>query len=99
MDELRVQELDGRVRFAVHVQPRAARSEISGVRGDDLRVRLTAPPVEGAANAALVVLLADALGVPKRSVRIVSGESSRAKVVEIDGVDAAAVRRLVPIVP
>jgi len=87
------------VRFAVHVQPRAARSEISGVRGDDLRVRLTAPPVEGAANAALVVLLADALGVPKRSVRIVSGESSRAKVVEIDGVDAAAVRRLVPIVP
>ena len=87
------------MRFAVHVQPRAARSEISGVRGDDLRVRLTAPPVEGAANAALVVLLADALGVPKRSVRIVSGESSRAKVVEIDGVDAAAVRRLVPIVP
>ena len=54
MSELRVQEGNGRVRLGVHVQPRAARSEIVGVHGDALKVRLTSPPVEGAANEALV---------------------------------------------
>ncbi len=95
MTEVRVQEAGGRVRFSVHVQPRAARTEVSGLHGEALRVRLTAPPVEGAANAALVMLLARVLGVPKRSVRIVAGETSRLKVVEVDGVDADAVHRLV----
>jgi uncharacterized protein (TIGR00251 family) len=94
MAELRIQQLEGRVRFAVHVQPRASRSAIGRVHGDALRVRLTAPPVEGAANAALVALLADALRVPKRSVRIVAGETSRAKTVEVDGINAAGVQRL-----
>jgi uncharacterized protein len=86
---------DGSVRFAVRVQPRASRSEIAGVHGDAMKIRLSAPPVDGAANDALVELVADALGVGRRAVRIVSGETSRSKVVEVEGVTAAAVLRLV----
>jgi uncharacterized protein len=78
----------------VRVQPRAARSEIAGLHGDALKVRLSAPPVDGAANAALVELLAEALGVPRRCVRVVSGMRSRGKVVEVDGVNVENIRRL-----
>ena len=85
----------GRVlRFAVRVQPRASRTEIVGTHGDALKVRLAAPPVDGAANDALVALLADALAVPRRAVRIVAGASSRPKTVEVDGTTADAVQRL-----
>ena len=94
MSGLSLAERCGGVRFAVRVQPRASRSEVAGVLGDALKVRLQAPPVDGAANAALVDFLADALGVPRRAVRIVAGESSRSKVVEVDGVLPAAVERL-----
>jgi uncharacterized protein (TIGR00251 family) len=82
------------VRFEVRVQPRASRSEIVGEQQGALRVRLAAPPVDGAANEALVELLADLLRVAKRNVRIVTGASSRRKVVEVDGVAAEAVRAL-----
>jgi uncharacterized protein (TIGR00251 family) len=91
---LPVTERVGSVRFAVRVQPRASRSEIVGEHGGALRVRLSAPPVDGAANEALVELLADALRVPRRAVRVVSGLAARGKTVEVDGIDAAAVRRL-----
>ena len=82
------------VRFAVRVQPRAAQSEVVGVHGDALKVRLQAPPVDGAANVALVEFLADSLGVARRAVRIVAGESSRSKLVEVDGIAPDAVERL-----
>ena len=82
------------VRFAVRVQQRASRSEIVGMHGDAMKVRLSAPPVDGAANDALVELIAAALGVGRRAVHIVSGMSSRSKVVEVEGVTAAAVLRL-----
>jgi uncharacterized protein len=91
---LTIHARDGSVRFAVRVQPRASRSEIVGVHGDAMKIRLSAPPVDGAANEALVELIAGALGVGRRAVRIVSGESSRSKVVEVGGVTAAAVLRL-----
>ena len=78
----------------VHVQPRASRSEVVGTHGAALKVRLLAPPVDGAANDALVALLAQELGVPRRDVRIVQGATSRAKVVEIDGTTVDAVRAL-----
>jgi uncharacterized protein (TIGR00251 family) len=92
---LRIDTRDDAVRFAVHVQPRASRSEITGVYGESMKVRLEAPPVEGAANAALIELLADALGVSRRNVQIVGGQRSRSKVVEVVGVGAESVRRLV----
>lgn len=88
---LRVDERDGRVRFSVHVQPRASRSEVAGVHGDALKVRVSAPPVEGAANAAVVELLAKVFAVGRRDVMILAGESSRSKVVEIAGLTKAAV--------
>lgn len=85
---------EGAVRFAVRVQPRASRAGVDGVHGDALRVRVHAPPVDGAANDAVIAVLADALRVAKRDVRIVSGEGSRSKVVEVAGVSVEAVRAL-----
>ena len=82
------------VRVSVHVQPRASRSEIIGQHGAALKVRLQAPPVDGAANEALVDLLAESLGVSRRSVRVVAGATSRMKTVEVDGTTEAAVRAL-----
>jgi uncharacterized protein (TIGR00251 family) len=71
--------------ISVRVIPRASKAGIAGMRGDDLLVRLNAAPVDGAANAELIELLADAFGVPRRSVEIVSGERSRQKRVRITG--------------
>ena len=65
-----------------------------GAHGGALRVRLQAPPVDGAANEALIELLAEALGVPRRSVRIVAGTASRSKTVDVDGVERSVVERL-----
>ena len=82
------------LRFRVRLQPRASRNEITGVLDGALRVRLHAPPVDGAANEALVAFLADRLAVPRRGVRIVSGATSRTKMIEVDGVSSAEVERL-----
>jgi uncharacterized protein (TIGR00251 family) len=79
-------------RLTVRVIPRAGRTGIDGVtEGGALRVRLTAPPVEGAANAALVALLADLLNLPKREIAIIRGAQSREKVVAVSA-PAATVR-------
>ena len=76
--------------LGVHVLPRASRSGIDGVDADGrLRVRATAAPVEGAANNAVVALLAAELGLPPRGVTIVAGATARQKRVRLDGVDAA----------
>lgn len=83
------------MRLSVRVQPRASANEIVGLHGGALKVRLTAPPAEGAANRALVELLAGTFGIPVRAVTIVSGASSRTKVVELEGVTEERVSRLV----
>jgi uncharacterized protein (TIGR00251 family) len=82
------------VRVSIRVQPRASTNELAGVHGNALRVRLTAPPVEGAANAALVDFLAESLGIARRAITIVAGSSSRTKVVELTGVTEDRVRSL-----
>lgn len=82
------------VRLQVQVQPRAARTELVGLLGDALKVRLAAPPVEGAANEALVRWLAGVLKVPRASVVIASGVSSRRKVVLVEGASVARVQQL-----
>jgi uncharacterized protein len=79
------------ISFAVRVIPRAVRTAIDGVRGDALLVRLTAPPSDGAANDALVAFLARQFGCPKRSVAILTGQSSRDKRIAIDGLTVDAV--------
>jgi len=83
-----LQPVEGGVELLVLVQPRASRSRVVGEHGGYLKVQLAAPPVDGAANAALLELLADLLGVPRRQVSLVSGESSRRKRVRAAGVDA-----------
>jgi uncharacterized protein len=82
------------VRFSVRLQPRASKNEIIGLQSVSLKVRVTAPPVEGMANDALIELLSKALETSRRNVCIVSGHSSRTKVVEISGVDLESVQRL-----
>lgn len=70
--------------LTLHVQPGAKRTEVAGLYGDALKLRLAAPPVDGKANAELVRFLADAFGVPARAVTLVRGETSRQKIVRID---------------
>lgn len=82
------------VRLRVRVAPRAARARILGVHDGALKVSLTAPPVDGAANEALVALLADALGVAKRAIAITHGHTSKLKTVLIAGVSEAQLRAL-----
>ena len=79
------------VRFAVRLTPRSAVERVEDVVDGVLKVRVMAPAVEGAANSALVRLLADELGVARRDVRIVAGAASRQKLVVVDGVDSDAV--------
>lgn len=74
------------VRFNVRVMPRAPRTAVKGARDGRLLVQVTAPPVDDAANEAVVLALAKAFGVARRSVRIVAGERHRNKTVEIDTV-------------
>jgi uncharacterized protein (TIGR00251 family) len=83
---LDAQERGGAVTFLVRVQPRASKDEIAGEMAGALRVRLLAPAVEDRANEALVELLAQLLKTPRSAVRILSGERSRTKRIEIRGV-------------
>ena len=91
---LRYAEAAGALTFAVRVVPRAAKSEVVGERDGALRVRVAAPPVEGAANEELARVLARAFGVPARAVEIVGGHTSKTKQVRVRGADGAALRRL-----
>ena len=79
------------VRFAVRLTPRAALDQIDGVSDGILRARVGAPAVEGGANNALIRLIAEELGVPKTSVRIVAGAASRQNLVVVDGGDPDAI--------
>ena len=83
---LDAQEREGAVTFPVRVQPRASRDEIAGEMGGALKVRLRAPAVEDRANEALVEFLAQLLKTPRSAVRILSGERSRTKRIEIRGI-------------
>lgn len=90
-----VRDHDGGVRLAVRAQPRASKNALVGLLDDgrggvSLKISVTAPPVEGEANAAIVQLLAQLLGVPRRDVRIVSGEGGRTKIVDVRGLDREA---------
>lgn len=81
------------MKLPLKVAPGASRDEIAGWLGDTLKVRVTAAPEKGRANAAVTALLAERLSLPKRSVRLVAGGGGTRKLVEIDGLDLAEVRR------
>ena len=76
-------EADGSITLAIHAQPGAKRTEVAGVHGGCLKVRLAAPPVEGRANEALIAFLAEQFGVPQRAVTIVRGHAARRKSVRV----------------
>jgi uncharacterized protein len=79
--------------LTIRVVPRASKPGLAGTRNGEYLIRLSAPPVEGAANAELIQLLSTVLDIPKRNISIVSGERSRTKRVEVTGIDAGVVRR------
>jgi uncharacterized protein (TIGR00251 family) len=87
----------GGVRIAIQVQPRASRTELAGLHGEALKIRLAAPPVDGAANDALIRFLAETLGVPRSAVSISSGLSGRKKNVMVSGLGLTEVARLLQV--
>lgn len=89
-----IRETGAGVELDVRVIPRARKNACAGFRGESLVVRVAAPPVEGAANDALIAYFTDALRVPRRAIRILSGDRGRQKRVAIAGVTADQIRAL-----
>jgi len=86
-------ETSSGVTFAVKVQPRARRNAIVGELGDALKIALTAPPVDGRANQACIDYFANLLNLPRSSITIASGQSSRNKVIRVVGISADELKR------
>ncbi len=84
--EIKLTETSDGIIFTVHVQPRASKNEICGIQGEELKLRLTAPPVEDAANKLCIEFIARLLGVAKSKVSIKSGAKSRHKTIKVTGV-------------
>jgi len=82
---------DGRITLTLHIQPGAKKTEFAGLHGDALKIRLAAPPVDGKANEALIKFMAEQLGLARSAVTLKSGQTSRRKVLELAGADAAVV--------
>jgi uncharacterized protein len=91
---LRCTEQDGAIQFSVRVVPRASRSRIVGEHDGALRVRIAAPPVEGAANEELLRTIAKAFALPTRAVEITGGHTSRLKQLRVSGASCSALERV-----
>ena len=88
-----IQEASGSVTFAVKIHPRAKKNAITGELGDVLKLSLTAPPVDGKANDVCIEFFAKFLKVPRASVTIASGQTSRTKIIRVVGLSAEEVRK------
>ncbi|MDX9871203.1 MAG: DUF167 domain-containing protein [Clostridia bacterium] len=95
MNFWKITETDGGVQFSLKIQPRASRNEIVGLQGDALKLRITAPPVDGEANEACIRFIAQMLKVPKSAVTIVSGLTGRNKTVHVAGLNKGELLELV----
>ncbi|MBE9504196.1 MAG: YggU family protein [Proteobacteria bacterium] len=92
MDEGKwISEKDSFIYIKTYIQPRASRNEIVGIYNDALKIRLTSPPVEGAANELLTKFIAKYLGLPKSGVEIVSGDKSRHKIIKVQDISMAKI--------
>ena len=89
--------VQGSALLVTRIQPRASKNEIIPMEGGALKVRLTAPPVDGAANEGLIRFLSEVLGIAKSRVEIISGQTSREKRIRIGGMSEAEARRLLNI--
>jgi len=92
---MKITEADGAVTFDVLVQPRASRAKVGPIHDGRLKLAVTAPPVDGEANAAVIALLAKSVGVARGAIEVVAGASSRRKTVRIAGVARAAIEALI----
>lgn len=89
-----LREAGAAITLTLHVQPGAKRTEVAGVHGDALKIRLAAPPIDGRANAALLDFVAQRLDLARSAVELKSGQTSRRKVLLVAGAPADTVRRL-----
>lgn len=85
---------NGSITLTLHIQPGAKKTEFAGLHGDALKIRLSAPPVDGKANEALIKFVAETLKLPKSAVILKSGQTSRRKVLEVSGTNPALVALL-----
>jgi uncharacterized protein (TIGR00251 family) len=90
---IRFRDIDGKLSFAVSVVPRASRSELVGEHNGTLRIRIAAPPVDGAANAELIRLLSKTFRVPRKNIEISAGERSKTKAVTVFGGDSEILKQ------
>ncbi len=86
MDSGAIKATDGGIRLTIRLTPKSSRDKVLGPHGDALKIALTSPPIEGKANAHLVKFLSKLLRVPKSAITFATGELSRNKVVDVDGV-------------
>jgi len=93
LDDIVRQTKKGHGVLRLHVQPRASRSEICGIHGDSLRVAITAPPLEGKANKAVILLLAKLFSVQKKDITLMTGEHSRFKTVKFSSMTAVDIKK------
>ena len=89
---LRISPYKSGIRFSAVIQPRSSQNEVSGIHNNSLKVRLTSPPVDGAANKACINFLSKWLDVNRSKVRIVAGLSNKNKTIEIDGMNESIFR-------
>jgi uncharacterized protein (TIGR00251 family) len=89
-----IKSQNGGVLLSVKVQPRASRNEIAGALGDELKIKVTAPPVDSAANEAVINLLAEILRCPKGAIALVRGQTARHKAILIRGLTAGEVAKI-----
>ncbi len=90
-----IEATKGGVKLHLFIQPRSSKNEIVGVHNDLIKIKLTAPPVDGEANEALIAFLAKVFGVPKRDVILLKGATGRNKTVEILGATESIARELI----
>lgn len=92
---LEVKQVKDGVIFKIRVQPRASKTEIAGLYGDSLKIKVASPPVDGIANKACLEFLADKLGVSKSSISLISGFKGRNKTIKVCGINSDDVKKIV----
>lgn len=89
-----IRDIEGGIRLTIRVQPRASRTEVAGLQGEAVRIRLAAPPVDGTANEELIRFLSKLLKVPQSAIALIRGKTARQKVVEVRGISGASASHL-----
>jgi uncharacterized protein (TIGR00251 family) len=92
-NQFRINPYKSGIRFSAIIQPRSTQNEVLGIHNNSLKIRLTSPPVDGAANKTCVKFLAKSLGVSTSKIRIVAGLNNKNKTIEIDDIDEPAFRK------